>query len=325
MAQKYLDAVVLERRELTSRISEFVIGAADRSPLPTGDAGSHIEVRFGAGDGRYVRHYSLVGPLSKEPLLEPYWRIAVQREDRSRGSAYIHANFREGTRLKVSRPAAPFRLRRDVPHVLLVAGGVGITAILPMLRSLVIRKRPVSFVYIGRGRSDMAYADDVLDLGGEAVRLHFTGVSGRPDFAGLLEVQPEGTEAYICGPGSMVDDLRRVAAQMAWPASRVHHEIFNSAHRADDGDVRVELRGGREILVGAGTTVLEALEAAGVETYSDCRRGECGLCVTDVISDPGEIDHRDHYFTDEQKRTVTRMCICVSRVRAGAQLKLDIG
>lgn len=323
MALRYLDVVVLRRRELTSRIVEFCIGAADGSPLPSGEPGSHVEVRFGA-NGEFTRHYSLVGALTKAPIVEPFWRIAVQREDRARGSAFMHSRFAPGTRLRATRPLAPFRLRNDHPHTLLVAGGIGITPILPMLRSLVLRQRPFSVHYVGSSRADMAYADEVVMLGGQAVTIHDTSRSGRPDLARIAAAQPSGTECYACGPGVMIDALKRVAADAGWAPGRVHSEIFNAAHRPDDTETTVELADGRIVHVGAGTTILDALDSAGVETYADCRRGECGLCVTGVIGGAADIDHRDAYLSDDQKRSAALMCICVSRPRRGARLKLDI-
>jgi ferredoxin-NADP reductase len=113
------------------------------------EAGCHIELRFGGSGGYFLRHYSVVGPLSLDAAVEPFWRIAVQREDQARGSAHIHASLRRGTRVKASRPIGAFRLARNLPHVLLIAGGIGITPILPMMRSLVVRRQ--SFSMLKRG------------------------------------------------------------------------------------------------------------------------------------------------------------------------------
>ncbi len=141
MHARYSDAVVLERHGLTDRIAELRIGSGDGRALPMAEAGSHIELRFGGADGRFLRHYSVVGPLSLDDRTEPFWRIAVQREDRARGSAHIHANFRSGTRLRVSRPIGAFRLARNVPHALLIAGGIGIT---PMAD-----RGPLTWIWMG--------------------------------------------------------------------------------------------------------------------------------------------------------------------------------
>lgn len=323
MQDRYFDAVVLERRALTDRIAELKIGAADGRALPMAEAGSHIELRFGGAAGSFLRHYSVVGPLTLDAQSEPFWRIAVQREDRARGSAHIHANFRSGTRLRVSRPIGAFRLGRNLPHVLLIAGGIGITPILPMLRSLLIRKQSFSMLYAGVKREAMAYVDEVMAMGGDHARLHESSRDGTPDLTALLTFQPPGTVAYICGPGRLIDALRAVARTQAWDESRVRFEVFNAAHRPEDTDFVVRLKSGRLIKVGAGTTILDALDAAGVDTLSDCRRGECGLCLTDVVDAHGGIDHRDSYLTAEEKAACAQLTICCSRAK-GEVIDLDL-
>jgi ferredoxin-NADP reductase len=323
VADKYSDAVILGRRELTDRIAELKIGAADGRALPMAEAGSHIELRFGGAAGHFLRHYSVVGPLGLGDRIEPFWRIAVQREDRARGSAHIHANFRSGTRLRVSHPIGAFRLARNVPHALLIAGGIGITPILPMMRSLLIRKQSFSMLYAGVRRDAMAYADEVLAMGGDHARLHEASRDGIPDLDTLLAFQPPGTVAYVCGPGPMIDALRAVARTRSWADNRVRFEVFNQAHRPDDTDFAVRLKDGRIVEVGAGTTILDALEAARVDTLSDCRRGECGLCLTDVIDPREGIDHRDSYLTTEERAAGTQLTICCSRAE-GKLIDLDL-
>jgi ferredoxin-NADP reductase len=323
MQNRFINAVVTGRRPLTERIAEFTIGAADGSPMPQGEAGAHVELRFGGIAGNaFLRQYSLVGPLDTATPAERFLRVAVQRENRSRGSAYIHANFKPGMKLRVSRPIGAFRLGRNLPHVLLIAGGIGITAILPMLRSLANRRQSFTCLYIGRQRSEMAYVDEVLALGGDNALLHETASSGRPDLTELLDWQPPGTVAYICGPGLMIDALRETAFAAGWAANRVRFEVFNAAHRPDDTDFEVHTRSGI-VHVGAGTTILDALEAAGVDTLSDCRRGECGLCVTDVRGCDGKIDHRDRFFSHEEHAEGRQITICCSRF-SGSLLALDI-
>jgi ferredoxin-NADP reductase len=312
---KYSDAVVLERHGLTDRITELKIGAANGRALPMAEAGSHIELRFGGAGGHFLRHYSVVGPLSLEDQVEPFWRIAVQRENRARGSAHIHANFRAGTQLKMSHPIGAFRLARNAPHTLLIAGGIGITPILPMMRSLLIRRQSFSLLYAGVRREAMAYAGEALAMGGDHIRLHESSRDGVPDLDALLAFQPLGTIAYICGPGPMIEALRTVARARSWAESRIRFEVFNPAHQPEDADFTVRLKTGRIINVGAGTTILDALEAARVDTLSDCRRGECGLCLTDVLDPHDGIDHRDSYLAAEEKAADMQLIICCSRAR----------
>lgn len=323
MYDKYLDAVVRSRRSLSDRIAEFEIGAADGAPLPMAEAGSHLELRFGGEDGQFLRHYSVVGPLTLSEKPEPFRRIAVQRENRSRGSAFIHEHFRPGVPLRISRPINAFRLSRNQPHTLLIAGGIGITPMLAMARSLRVRKAPFSMMYAGLKRSAMAYADDLERLCEDRLTLHEAERDGIPDLKRLLSSQPEGSVAYICGPGPMIDALRDAARASGWDDARIRFEVFNAAHRPDDADFEVRLGSGHTIRVGAGTTILDALEVAGVDTLSDCRRGECGLCVTDVLGCDGDLDHRDQFFSDEEHAKGEQITICCSRIR-GHVLQLNV-
>ncbi|QPF92321.1 PDR/VanB family oxidoreductase [Bradyrhizobium commune] len=323
MSGKGIDAVVLARRGLTDRIAEFWIGRADGHPLSMAESGSHIELHFGGGKHHFARHYSIVGPLTLHDAPEPFWRIAVQREDRSRGSAFIHDNFGPGTALTVSRPINAFRLARHQANRLLVAGGIGVTPMLAMARSLRMRNLDFSMFYAGQERSAMAYVGELGGLCGNRLTLHESRRDGIPGFTGLLSGQPAGTEVYVCGPGAMIEALREAASALGWRKERVRFEVFNAAHRPDDRDFEVRLSSGHRVKVGAGMTILETLELAGVDTLSSCRRGECGLCVTDVAEYDGELDHRDRYFSDEQHRGGQQIAICCSRI-TGRALALNI-
>lgn len=321
---RYKSATVLERRALTDRICEFTLGMADGSPLPPARAGSHIELKFGGQNGQFLRHYSLVGPLTNSSENEATWRIAVQRENRSRGSDYIHRHFSVGTKVNISQAMSPFRLSSEDRPVLLVAGGIGITAILPMLRSCVIRNRDVSMLYVGRSRDAMAYVDEIEALGGDAVTVHDEASLGtRPDLDQLLAQQPPETTVYVCGPPSLIEGIRQAAQHLGWSPDQVRHEIFNAAHKPEDHAVTVRTSSGLEVPVAPGSTLLEALESAGVETFSDCRRGECGLCITSVRDSSCSIDHRDRFLTEEQKRSNQKIAICCSRPNADL-IELDI-
>ena len=204
MSGKGIDAVVLARRALTGRIAEFCIGRADGRPLPMAESGSHIELHFGGGEHRFVRHYSIVGPLTLRDDPEPFWRIAVQREDRARGSAFIHDTFRAGTVLTVSRPVNAFRLARHQANTLLVAGGIGVTPMLAMARSLRMRNLDFSMLYAGQDRPAMAYVDELESLCGDRLSVHQSKRDGIPDLVGRLSCQPAGTIAYVCGPAAMI-------------------------------------------------------------------------------------------------------------------------
>lgn len=322
MTHRFAQAVVTGRRDLTSRISEFTLGLASGKPLPPARAGTHAEIRFGGADGTFLRHYSLVGRLDTRTEAEPFWRIAVQREPRARGSDFIHRNFRPGHPLWLSRPLSPFHIATTDRTVLLVAGGIGITAMLPMLRSCRMRGVDVRMIYAGRSRPEMAYVAEALALGGDAVTILAEDTHGRPHFDALLAGLPDDVSVYTCGPAPMMAALESAATRRGLPPQSVHREIFNAAHHPEDQGFTVRTRSGREVPVPAGMTILDALEGARIDTLSDCRRGECGLCIT-ALTRPAPLDHRDQFLTGAEKAQMDQIAICCSRP-VGQVLELDI-
>jgi ferredoxin-NADP reductase len=326
MAHPRIDVKVAGVRQLTPRICEYELRAV-AGVLPPVAPGAHVELHTGdARSGPIVRHYSLIGGSLEHDDPRDTCRVAVQREDHVAGSAYIHQHFEPGTRLQVSAPINLFPLDRRDANSLLIAGGIGITPIFSMARSLQRRRREFSVVYTGRAPAAMAYHDELLRLGGARVRCHHSGApgAGRLDLPALFDAQPPGTTAYVCGPASLVVAAQAAAAAAGWPADRVRSERFGAGRSADDMAFDVELRrSGRVVRVGRHTSILDALTAARIDVLSDCRRGECGLCPQTVLDADGPIDHRDRYLSDADKAAGHTLCICVSRIR-GQRLVLDL-
>jgi ferredoxin-NADP reductase len=325
VANKHIDVVVAGIRQLTPRIREFQFRAVS-GMVPSYAPGAHIELHTGnAETGLIIRHYSLIGGDVERDDPRNMYRIAVQREDRAAGSAFIHANFEVGTRLLVSAPINNFPLDRRDEHSLLIAGGIGITPIFSMARSLKHRNRKFTVVYSGREPASMAYHDELQQLVGSRARFHYSGPQGAEqlDLRGLLAAQPAGTTAYVCGPGPMVAAAQSAGAAIGWPTDRVRSELFGTGKTGDEVAFDVELRrSGRVIHVGKDVSILDALTAAKVDVLWDCRRGECGLCPQTVIESDGPIEHRDRYLSDDEKAAGDTLCVCVSRIR-GKRLVLD--
>lgn len=325
MKHNKLNVQVAGIRQLTPRIREYLLRSLDGSPLPAFEPGAHIELHtVSAESGPIVRHYSLIGGVGSWDDTPDVYRIAVQRENRQRGSAHIHDTFVIGTQLQVSRPKNHFLLDRRNHKTLLIAGGIGITPIYSMLRSIMRRNKPVEMVYAGRTAQDMAYAQDVLRLGGTCTRLHLSGPddSNRLDLRNLLGAQPDDAHIYVCGPAPLIQAVIDTSAELGIDPGRVHYEMFSSGPSADDTPFDVELRAsGRQVRVGRDTSILEALSAAGIHMMSDCRRGECGLCAVKTVESDGDIVHRDRYL-DEEDRAAGNLCICVSRT-TGSRLVID--
>jgi ferredoxin-NADP reductase len=324
VARKNFNVVVTGMRQLTPRIREYKLMAADGQALPSYEPGSHIAVHTDSSDGSpLVRHYSLLGGTEDEDDPRHTYRIAVQREDRARGSAHIHATFALGTRLQVAPPTNNFPLDRRDTHSLLIAGGIGITPIFSMARSLARRHRDFTIYYAGREAAQMAFRTALEHIAGQRVHFHYSDQDGAPDLQTLLSVQPVGTTVYVCGPAPMVRATHEAASALGWASVRVRSELFTAGPTGDEVPFEVELRqSGRVIQVGRDASILDALNAAKVPVLWDCRRGECGLCPLPVVSSDGPIDHRDRYFSDEEHATDKNLCICVSRIR-GKRLVLD--
>ena len=321
-----IGAQVVGIRQLTPRVREYLLAAAPGQVLPRYDPGAHIALHLSSPAlGSFVRHYSLVGGDGAAPDGAGRYRIAVQREDRAQGSDFIHRSFEPGTPLQISAPRNNFLLGRNDTRSLLIAGGIGITPIYAMLRSLVRRHRDFAFVFSGRSADQLAYREEAMELAGARGHLHVSGPDGAQllDLRALLAAQSADTTVYVCGPTGMVEATHQAAAELGWAAGRVRSEFFGVAASQDDVAFDVHLaKSGRCISVGKNTSILDALTSAGVDLLYDCRRGECGLCPLTVLAADGPIAHRDRYLSDEERAAGQTLCLCVSRIQ-GSSLTLD--
>ena len=325
MARSNLSVKVTRVRQLTDRVREYLLSSTDGEPLPEYGPGAHIAVHtISPTRGLIVRHYSLIGGTDGEHDGRDTYRIAVQRESDTRGSAHIHATFAPGVRFEIGPPVNNFPLGRRDPHVLLIAGGIGITPIFSMARSLARRKQSFEVVYAGRNRLSMAFHDELARLGGQAASFHYSDEAGVLDLLALLARQPQGTAAYVCGPKPMVDATHLAGKQAGWRADQIHSELFGAGTSSTPHAFDVRLaRSGRIVHVTEDASILDALGAAGVPVLWDCRRGECGLCPLKVVSSNGALEHHDRYLSDDEKAAGDAMCICVSRT-LGSELVLDV-
>lgn len=325
MPRANFPVVVARVRQLTPRIREYLLASVDGKALPTYTAGAHAALHMVSPErGRMVRHYSLIGGEGLQDDAPHTWRIAVQREDRGRGSAFMHAQVQVGTRLEVGPPTNNFPLNRHDSHVLLLAGGIGVTPMHAMARSLMRRHRRFAMFYTGRHAQAMAYHDELADLCGERIAFHYSDSQGTPDLEAVLRAQPDGTRVYVCGPGAMIEGTHATAARLGWSADRVRSESFGAGSRPGDEGFSVHLqRSDRTVQVGADVSILDAFTAEGLHPLADCRRGECGLCPLPVVSATGRIEHRDRFLTEGEKAANEFLCICVSRLCGGGTLVLD--
>lgn len=305
----------------TPLIRRLRLVAADGGALPPFRAGAHVQVRTGEGAWRA---YSLVRleAVHDPAAPQPHYLIAVRREDDGRGgSRWMHA-VAAGDELTIRPPANQFALEPE-PAVLLVAGGIGITPIATMAAELVAAGRPFVLHYAGRSASQLAFVDELRALCGERLVVH-----ADDDPAGALSVDAVLAAAtprqpiYVCGPAGLIDAVRERAARSGWPAEAVRSERFSDpGPQTGDRPFQVELRrSGRTLDVPAGRSLLEVLEQAGCDVMHDCRAGYCGLCSTAVCA--GDLDHRDTYLSEADRRSGRVIQPCVSRARGTLVLDL---
>ncbi|MEQ3549006.1 PDR/VanB family oxidoreductase [Pseudonocardia nematodicida] len=244
--------------------------------LPSWEPGAHVDLELPDGS---TRQYSLCG----DPAA-PYWEIAVRHDEAGRGgSAHVHTVVRPGSVLRVGDPRSAFALA-DAPEHVFVAGGIGITPLLPMVARVAADGGRWRLHYVGRTRESTPFLDRAV-LREPGARVHLTAETGRPALAGLLADLPDGAVVYVCGPAAMIDEAREL---LAGHPDRLRYELFRAPEAdpdAESGSFLVRLaRSGREVTVPAGGSLLDSLLDAGVDVLSDCREGICGSCETKVLA-----------------------------------------
>ncbi|GEB56606.1 PDR/VanB family oxidoreductase [Streptomyces gardneri] len=276
--------------------------------LPAWQPGAHVDLVLPSG---LVRQYSLCG----DPADPSSYTVATRLiEDGRGGSREVHEQLHEGTEVEIRGPRNRFPLV-GAPAYVFVAGGIGITPVLPMVRAAESSGADWRLVYCGRSRATMPYLDEVERLGGDRVTVVAEDESGFPELDFLAHV-PAETAVYCCGPDGLMD-----AVGAAMPEGRAPRlERFSAAAPTGGTAFEVELRrSGRTVTVAADRTVLEAVREEVPGLMYSCRQGFCGTCRQQVLE--GEVDHRDELLTDAERDG--SMLICVSRC-TGKRLVLDL-
>ena len=283
---------------------------ADGGPLPAFAPGAHLKFKLMLPGGHAtVREYSLVSAPEERERYE----IAVLREPAgSGGSAAMHA-LAVGDTLDAEGLANEFPLAEGAREHLLIAGGIGITPILCMARALAARGEPMQLHYAARSAQRMANREEAAALPGATLYCDEGDPSRGMPLDAILANPGEARHLYVCGPRGLIAGVLERAAAHGWPADRVHYESFNGAVAlSNDRPIRLELRAsGRTLEVAANQSILDALIEAGVDPLHDCRRGECGMCMTAVLE--GTPDHRDHALSARERAEGKVICTCVSR------------
>jgi tetrachlorobenzoquinone reductase len=287
----------------------------DGQPLPPYAPGAHIDLHLPNG---IVRQYSLT-----EDKPDPTsYTVGVKRDPASRGgSRYVHDELRVGKSLKISAPRNNFPLVENAAHVVLFAGGIGITPIWCMVQRLERLGRPWTLHYACRSRADMAFLRPLEKMTG--AKFHFDDESGGKflDVGALVAATPRDAHLYCCGPTPMLKAFETATAN--WPHEQVHIEYFTPKQEAaKTGGFVVELaRSGKEFVIPEGKSILQVLLDAGVDVDYSCELGICGACEQRVIS--GEPEHRDAILTEEEQASNTKVMICCAGCKS-ERLVLDL-
>jgi tetrachlorobenzoquinone reductase len=293
---------------LADQVTLLEFQPLDGQCLPDYASGAHLDLHLPNG---MTRQYSLATPFSGESYV-----IGVKRDPASRGgSTFIHDHLRVGHQLSISSPRNHFPLHSGREHAVLFAGGIG------MISELETAGRSWELHYAVRERRDVAFARKLAAAGLRA-RIYLSG-DGPPvlDMSSVIDVAPPGSHFYCCGPEPMLVAFKSACSGI--PVANVHFEHFSATVVAsqDTGFKIIAKRTGKEVIVPPGGTILEALNAAGVETASSCKQGVCGACETVVID--GTPDHRDVILSDAEKASNKTMMICCSGAKSPS-LVLDI-
>lgn len=312
-----VDVVGIE--QVTPLIKHFTFAPAGGGSLPAFSGGSHIIVVMHGPDRVHRNPYSL---LSSPGKLDTY-EIGVRRMEESRGgSHFMHERLQVGSRLEIAHPVNLFQLDKIARKHVLIAGGIGITPFLAQLEDLQTQSVPYELHYSVRSPEHAAFAGRLRARAGDKVRFYHDSAGEVIDFDGLLSNQPLGTHVYVCGPAGFIGRVIDTAKAAGWAGSHIHWEQFSAPPVGDAFEVFLA-RTRITVQVPADRTLLESIEAAGVEVPYLCRGGVCGFCQTKVLEADGELLHHDHFLSDAEKSRGKAIMPCVSRARC-TRLVLDL-
>lgn len=309
---------VKDRHVEGGNVAVLEFESATDQVLPSVEAGSHIDVHLPNG---LVRQYS----LCQNPAQVGIFRLGILKDPASRGGSLSAFNdLQAGMQLQVSAPRNLFPLSK-AKHTVLIGGGIGITPLITMAYQLLQQGASFELHYCGKSAGSSAFVEEIKN-GELAAFSHFhfkdEGANHRQFFQDSIQNIDPTTHIYTCGPNGFMDWVINLAQSQHIPDEQIHKEYFQvEADLSGDSFEVVAQRSGKIIMVDAEETILAALAREGIKIEMSCEQGVCGTCMCDVIE--GEPDHRDVYFTDEEKASNEQILVCCSRSKT-SRLVLDI-
>ena len=313
--------VTLKRRTACSgdkKIVKYEFASVDGSPLPSFDAGAHIDV---TPVPQFIRQYS----LCSDPADTSTYCIGVLREDAGRGgSTRLHKMLREGKPVLISRPRNHFPLAEEANKSILLAGGIGITPLIAMAHTLHAQGKEFVFYYKARTRAGAGFIDDLEHFPwADKVKLYFSD-ENRLDVNDVLHQYQRGNHLYTCGPAEFMDAVFASAINLGWHEDALHREYFTAPDTSEleSHPFRLTLkRSAVEIEVPTHKKATEALQEAGYPVNTKCSDGLCGVCATEYLK--GDVDHRDFVLSKDQRKHKIILC-CSRAAQANGDIVLDL-
>jgi ferredoxin-NADP reductase len=316
-SERRADLVVTARNMRAEGVISLTLADPTGAKLPAWTPGAHIDVLL---DDTVVRQYSLCG----SPGDQHNWRIGVLLDPGGRGgSRRVHETMNVGDAVAVRGPRNHFPLLAADRYVF-IAGGIGITPMLPMLEAATDAGADWQLFYGGRSRESMAFVGELARYG-DRVTLWPEDTRGMLPLDEILSSPSDGVLIYCCGPEGLLTATERQCA--AWPVGALHVERFAAKPKPEaaiGGDSAFEVvcrRSGVTVMVPPDKSIIDVLEENGVSVLSSCLEGVCGTCETAVLA--GTPDHRDSLLTQEEREANEYMMICVGRALSD-RLELDL-
>lgn len=305
--------VVSAVEQVTPFIKHLTLKSRNGQPLPAFSGGSHVVVAMKINGRTHRNPYSLMG----SPADTSAYHIAVRLQEKSRGgSAFIHQQVQVGSELDISYPTNLFAIaKRGRKHVL-IAGGIGITPFISQVEDLIRTQADFELHYAFRSPEQGAFVTALTERCRERFHAYADSLGQCMNLEQLFNAQPLGTHVYVCGPSSMVLAVITTARALGWPEHHIHSEQFTAPPVGEPFLLKLAVSN-VEIIVPSELSTLEAMEAAGIDAPYLCRGGACGRCELEVLSTDGELLHHDHYLTELEKASGSKIMPCVSRVNCG--------
>lgn len=301
-----LSLVVIDRQDLTDQHFSVRLQTVNNVALENFQPGQYITLlaQTQADQNNIQKRCYSLASWQKNP---GFYELGIQRENHGQVSNWLHENLKPGTIIEALPPKGDFVFNlHQSEHVVLVAGGIGITPLRAMIHKFIAQKsnslspvKTMRLFYSAKSVDKMCYLDEFIKLADEHAEFYFyptlsqaeknwQGLTGRLDAKQLTQsLQPDiksrsdktTSDYYMCGPQEMMDNMKLGLMQQGIPLDKIHFERFGVGITSIGDEVfSVKLGSNKTITYQKQRSLLEALEQQGIEIESECRSGECGQC-----------------------------------------------